>query len=524
MKFHILFYVTLICILLTHFNNTNAQTPKAFYVGHSLSDQIPDMVQSLSNDHSEVDFSWVYQSIPGAPLRWQWERLYAQDYYPIDPHYYGFYDETHGLAAGDFDILVLTESVPRYWDIIEDTYQYADSFFNYAMAYNANLRVYLYEDWHCILSGTPTACDYDIDSNPWRQRLTDDLPMWESVVDTLNARYHPDVPVCLIPAGQGLAALYDSIQIGAMPDISSINDIFSDNIHLNDVGKYYVACIHFAMIHETSPVGLTNQLQVWWGGNFEAPSPALALKFQEMAWTVVNNYPNSCLTTTNTGTRVQVQANLQGAYNFATNNMVTHLLSNELLPLNQPFNTAPWFYNGAESLSSASDFPTSTVDWVLLEARNGVNGSTIVEQRAALLLADGTVVDAQDFGNVRLYNITAGTPYYIAIKARGHLAVISSNVVLLPNTNPMDFTNPAFVAGGADQLSWLNGTNYALSAGDYNNDGIITVSDFNTYLPQASGVNVYHPTDGNMDGNISISDFNLYQSNASKIGVQQIRY
>ena len=64
------------------------------------------------------------------------------------------------------------------------------------------------------------------------------------------------------------------------------------------MGKYFVSCIHFAMIHQTSPVGLTNQLHYWWGGDFEAPSLELALKFQEMAWKVVNEYPKSCMNTT----------------------------------------------------------------------------------------------------------------------------------------------------------------------------------------------------------------------------------
>jgi len=284
-----------------------SQSPKTFYIGHSLSDQIPDMVQSLSDDHAEVDFSWIYQSIPGAPLRWQWDRKDAMDYNLNPPRFYGFYDTNGGLPVGDFDVLVLTESVPRYQSIIDETYQYADSFYNYALSHNPNLRVYLYEDWHCLLSGTPTGCDYDVDANSWRQRLDDDLSMWESVVDTLNQRFAPATPVCLIPAGQGLAALYDSIQVGAIPGIGSINDLFSDNIHLNDVGKYFVACIHFSMLHGVSPVGLTNQLQVWWGGDFDPPSPALALKFQQMAWEVSNSYPNTCLAVTTAATDVNLE-------------------------------------------------------------------------------------------------------------------------------------------------------------------------------------------------------------------------
>jgi len=277
---------------------TSAQTPislRAFYIGHSLSDQVPDMVKSLSEDHAYTDFDWAYQSIPGSPLSWQWARKDANDYDPNPPHYYGFYHPEGGLRSGDYDVLVLTESVPRHMDIINYTYQYADSFYVYATAYNPDIRVYLYEPWHCILSGTPSGCDYDVDANPWRQRLQDDLPMWESVVDYLNDKFNPTYPVCLIPVGQALAQLHDSIQAGAVPGITDITDLFSDNIHFTDQGKYFVACVHFATLFGINPHGLINQLQVWWGGDFEAPTPQQAMMYQQIAWSAAINYPRSCV-------------------------------------------------------------------------------------------------------------------------------------------------------------------------------------------------------------------------------------
>jgi hypothetical protein len=290
--------IMVLLLLICLFHVDEIQSQKAFYIGHSLSDQIPDMVKSLADDHPDVSFQWAYQSIPGAPLRWQWERKEANDYDANPPQFFPFYHPSGGLPSGTFDMLVLTEGVPRYGDLIEETYQYADSFFRYANAFNPGIRVYLYEDWHCILSGTPTGCDFDVDSNPWRQRIEDDLPMWESVVDTLNARYNPVEPVCLIPAAQGLAQVYDSIYAGNMPGLNAIDDLFSDRIHLNDIGKYFVACVHFSTLFEVSPVGLTHQLQHWWGGEFEAPAPELALKFQEIAWSIANTYPGSCLSNT----------------------------------------------------------------------------------------------------------------------------------------------------------------------------------------------------------------------------------
>ncbi len=277
-------------------NTSNAQDIKAFYIGHSLSDGVIDMVHSLSSLDDSVDFTFRYQTIPGSPLRWNWQAKDRDDYVVNNPFYCGFYHEDYGLPSAEFTTLVLTESVPRFLSIIDDTYQYADSFVNYALTFNPSTQIYIYEVWHCIKSATPNPCDYDIPASNWRQRLTDDLPMWESVVDTLNNRYNPTIPICLIPVGQGLAALYDSIVANVIPGITSIEDLFDDDIDVNDIGKYFIACIHFATIHKKSPVGLSNQLQNMWGTPYSnSPTNTQAQIFQEIAWKIANEYPKSCI-------------------------------------------------------------------------------------------------------------------------------------------------------------------------------------------------------------------------------------
>lgn len=285
-----------ILVLLLGMLSTSAftQSPiNTFYIGHSLSDQIPDIILAVANDDEPDSFNFVYQSIPGAPLRWQWDHVDEYDENP--PYYAAFNNPDIGLASGNFDVLVLTEAVPRLrGDLIEETYAYSDSLYQFATRYRPDIRVFLYEDWHCIESGTPTGCSDDIDSNPWRQRIDDDLPMWESVVDTLNTRFQPETPVCMIPGAQGLAALNDSIQVGAVPDVTRIEDLFQDRIHLTDQGKYFMSMIHYAMIFNKSPIGLPIQGRHWWGGELEAPSPELALKMQEIALETVSNYPLSC--------------------------------------------------------------------------------------------------------------------------------------------------------------------------------------------------------------------------------------
>lgn len=285
---------TLAGALLLFQGTASAQnTQKAFYIGHSLSDQIAEMLMSMTKNHPTINFDAVYQTIPGSPLRWNWDNGAA--YTPSPPFYYGYNDPVGGLPNGTFTTLVLTESVPRYQAIIDETYQYADSFYRFAAGFNPNTRVFVYEVWHCINSGTPNLCSDDVNSNPWRQRLTDDLPMWERVVDSLNSKFDPAAPVCLIPGGQGMARLYDEIELGTVPGIDTITDFFTDDHHISDEGKYFIACIHFATLFGQSPIGLPYQLQNVWGVPFNAPNAALALRLQEIALATVNAYPRSCV-------------------------------------------------------------------------------------------------------------------------------------------------------------------------------------------------------------------------------------
>ena len=83
--------------------------------------------------------------------------------------------------------------------------------------------------------------------------------MWEKAVDYLNDKYNPNPPMTLIPSGQALATLYDSIQSGAFPGATTIDQFFDDRIHGNDTVRYLVACVNYAAVTGRSPVGLTNE-------------------------------------------------------------------------------------------------------------------------------------------------------------------------------------------------------------------------------------------------------------------------
>lgn len=235
--------------------------------------------------------------------------------------------------------------------------------------------------------------------------------------------------------------------------------------------------------------------------------------------------------------RAHIKYWMEGAVQYSLGGfkqMTNYLFENGLVGEDQPFSQAPWNYNGNESIDLTNIVPEDYVDWVLLEIRSATDNNNIIQQKACLLTVNGTLVDVATatqggtiYDGVDLTGLEAGNNYYVSVKSRNHIGLLSANALALPNddaSTPLeeyyDFGIDDNVMGGAVQLS----SNNSAPAGDFNGDGVISVSDFNSYVLTASAINQYMATDVNLDGNVTVSDFNWYQPNSSRIGVSQIRY
>lgn len=218
------------------------------------------------------------------------------------------------------------------------------------------------------------------------------------------------------------------------------------------------------------------------------------------------------------GVVVQIKALLEGAYNMASGNMNTILNDSDLVPLAQPYARPPWAYTGDEMVSSMS---TNIVDWVLIEVWS--EGLVLLESRAGLLRNDGLVMDIDGTEGLYFPSIIGNANYHLVVRHRNHLAIMSDLAVNLPNLTPYDFTDIDKVKG-TQQVKQMGPNVYALRAGDFNSDGVITVADFNFYTTQVAQINLYLDGDCNLDKNVTVADFNFYQSNNSLIGVSEIRY
>lgn len=243
-----------------------------FFIGHSLINH--DMPAMLAGLAASAGVTHDYDSHigNGASLSWIWNNPTTGE---------GLNPRT-ALPTGSYDTIVMTEAIPLADQMqYNDTDGYAGNFYDLAMTGDSSAQTYFYETWHS-LDGA-----YD-----WRARLTSDRALWESVIDQVNAaKSGPDM--LLIPAGTAMARLVDRIESGGVPGMSSRRDLFLDDIHLNDVGNYFIACVQFAAIYRRSPVGLTRTTVDRFGGAFTAPSADVARIMQEIAWDVVSNDPRA---------------------------------------------------------------------------------------------------------------------------------------------------------------------------------------------------------------------------------------
>jgi|GEM_PF-2864325 len=228
--------------------------------------------------------------------------------------------------------------------------------------------------------------------------------------------------------------------------------------------------------------------------------------------------------------RLSAKIFLEGAYETGTGFMRTTLNQEGLLPTTQPYNTAPWNYNGSESLST---IPTNMVDWVLVEARLGTPQTvgtpqtTIVEQHAGILLNNGQIVDLDGVSPLSFKTLNGREAYHFAIRHRNHLDIITANAYNGANSNvvTLDFTDSSPTATlGTQQIKPLAGGIHVLYGGDYEADGTIQLTDEDLWRLDPAVLYTYDQTDGNMDGVIQTTDHDLWLFNKAKLGVAEIGY
>src|SRR5512140_367735 len=208
---------------------------------------------------------------------------------------------------------------------------------------------------------------------------------------------------------------------------------------------------------------------------------------------------------------------LEGAYSVTSDTMRTKLAP--FLPKHHPYGDPPFNYTGSDSVNV---FPASVVDWVLVELRSDTTASSTVARRAAFLEKDGLVVDL-DGTNPLSFPSVQGGDYYLVVRHRNHLAVMSAAKVKLDSASVLyDFTTGQSKAYGSNAMKSL-GSRFGLYAGDANMDGQVTSLDFDQFDPKfRAAATGYQITDWNMDGQVTSLDFDLLNPNFRAAAVSKV--
>jgi hypothetical protein len=164
----------------------------------------------------------------------------------------------------------------------------------------------------------------------------------------------------------------------------------------------------------------------------------------------------------------------------------------------------------------AIPIPYRAVDSIQLEIRDAASaaGSTVRKYAPAWLLADGTI---RSFSDTTLtyaeFDTTEGN-YYIVVRHRNHLAIMSATAQALSyvETN-YDFTTGQAQAYGTNAMATLSvGTAFGLPAADVNVNGGVGGDDI-TSVRVAVGIAGYNVNDVNMNGGVGGDDITATRTN-----------
>ena len=166
------------------------------------------------------------------------------------------------------------------------------------------------------------------------------------------------------------------------------------------------------------------------------------------------------------------------------------------------------------------------VDWVWVELRDATDNTMIKDSKSALLQRDGDIVAIDGISSVE-FNQTPDN-YYIAIKHRNHLGIMTTNTLALSAvTTSVDFTNgnsQITFGSNAQTTSGMQSGVVAMWSGNANDDTVVQYSGTSPDSPDilsevlnnagnflnfpTFAVSGYNVNDVNMDGNTQYSGTN----------------
>jgi hypothetical protein len=271
------------------------------------------------------------------------------------------------------------------------------------------------------------------------------------------------------------------------------------------------------LVHPST--GLTGVILRDTAGNYETFEVTSGAVFIPLNYGI-ENYCNC--------TRLDVKVLMEGPMNLNTGVMGTILNQRGLLPgqipiglfgvptpTGQPYNMAPWYYVGNETITH---YDSTVVDWVLVTVRSdSASADSVVTRKAGLLHQDGHV----DFVD-NCWSLPFGKRYFVVIEHRNHMGVMSPSGQLLLRGGVIrhDFTqfNGYIVVNPNSTGQKLLGGKWTMLACDgkkntYTNNFDINFLDAQYWKAQSGIFDAYRDSDFNLDADVNFFDSLLWKRN-----------
>ncbi len=239
------------------------------------------------------------------------------------------------------------------------------------------------------------------------------------------------------------------------------------------------------------------------------------------------------------------KAYLQGALfgvtfsNPPANTVVDPLMRDELRTKNLIPLTSPYDYwnptvaaNTTTSAVLAVSGSDAIVDWVFVELRDATDFTVIVSSRSALLQRDGDIVELDGVSPLQVRAVGAAS-YYVAVRHRNHLAVMTANPVALTQVGVVvDFrqaSTPTYVKGPAaiHQAQVMVVQGRAMWAGNALRDNVViyqgTNNDVNVVAQQVISAPAntfqlpFYILKGYFSGDINLNGEVIFQSTRNDV-------
>lgn len=302
--------------------------------------------------------------------------------------------------------------------------------------------------------------------------------------------------------------LYFNQLTGGIPcvfsDMSSLTELALND---NQLSGFY----NFNLQNLCSQLVISANGSISEGNNFEA------------------DWEDFCNNQLGVGVLIDLQVYLEGAYDAANNELKTILNTergllpgqtpiNPLIsptPAGQPYNIAPWNYNGGEGSDWTDvNYSADMVDWILVSFRTNIEKNTTVAQAAGILNKDGSVqfpactLLSQDFGSL-----------YVVIEHRNHMGIMSPYAVPIVNgVLSYDFrAADSYKDATSFGQKQLTTGDWCMFVGDANQSDFpsydINGTDKSVWVPENGLFEQYSIADFNLDGDINGADKAFWDAN-----------